>query len=163
MGALADGALAAGGSVIGILPAFMQGLEWGHTGLTELRIVSDLHTRKRLMVEGADAVVALPGGSGTLEELLEVISCKRLGLYMGPIVLVNIKGFFNQLVAAFEHCIAERFMDSRHREIWTLVGSPDEALRGAENAPVWTSAARSFAALVSVGPKCTADDEDDAR
>lgn len=84
MGALADGALSLGGGVIGVLPRFMYDLEWGHTGLTELRVVDDLHERKRLMIQDVDGMVALPGGSGTLEELLEAITWKRLGLFLTP-------------------------------------------------------------------------------
>jgi len=86
-GALAAGALGAGGKVVGILPRFMDELEWGHRSLTELRVVDSMHERKQLMLELADAVVALPGGCGTLEELFEAITWKRLGLYFGPIVL----------------------------------------------------------------------------
>src|SRR5262245_58774079 len=119
MGALADGALAAGGRVIGVLPRFMADLEWGHRGLTELVLVEDMHNRKRRMIEGADAVVALPGGSGTLEELLEAVTWKRLGLYLRPIVLVNVRGFFDPLLEILRRCIDERFMDERHGSMWT--------------------------------------------
>src|SRR5499425_3530457 len=89
MGALADGALARGGRVIGILPRFMADLEWGHKGLTDLQLVEDLRTRKHMMLALSQGAIALPGGSGTLEELLEAITLKRLGLYLNPIVLVN--------------------------------------------------------------------------
>jgi uncharacterized protein (TIGR00730 family) len=88
MGALADGALGKGGRVIGILPRFMAELEWGHRGLTELELVEDLRVRKHLMLSRSDAAIALPGGSGTLEELLEAITLKRLGLYLNPIVRI---------------------------------------------------------------------------
>ena len=84
MGALADSALAEGGKVVGIIPGFMNQLEWGHKGITELRIVSDMHERKRLMLQDAHAVVALPGGSGTFDELLEAISLKRLAVSSDP-------------------------------------------------------------------------------
>src|SRR5213080_950521 len=96
MGALADAALAEGGKVIGVLPRFMYDLEWGHPRLTELRLVGDLHERKRLMIEEVDAIVALPGGSGTLEELMEAITWKRLGLHGHPIVLVNVRSFLTR-------------------------------------------------------------------
>ncbi len=92
MGALADGALGKRGRVVGILPRFMADLEWGHPGLSELRLVEDMRTRKHLMLAGARAAIALPGGCGTLEELLEAITLKRLGLFLGPIVLVNTQG-----------------------------------------------------------------------
>ena len=147
MGALADGALAAGGTVIGVLPRFMYDLEWGHPGLTELRIVNDLHERKRLMIEEVDAVIALPGGSGTLEELLEAITWKRLGFYFNPIVLVNVGGFFDPLLAQLERCVAERFMDPRHRQMWIAVAEPDDVVEAIHAAPPWDRNARSFAAV----------------
>src|SRR5215475_4276265 len=102
MGALADGALAAGGRVIGILPRFMADLEWGHKGLTDLQLVEDLRTRKHMMLTLSQAAIALPGGSGTFEELLEAITLKRLGLYLNPIVLVNTRGFFSSLQDVLE-------------------------------------------------------------
>ena len=145
MGALADAALAEGGKVIGVLPRFMYDLEWGHQRLTELRLVGDLHERKRLMIAEVDAIVALPGGSGTLEELMEAITWKRLGLHGHPIVLVNVRGFFDPLIALLERCIAERFMDQRHRAMWTVVGSADEVVDAIRNAPPWGPDARRFA------------------
>ena len=115
MGAVADGALSRGGRVTGVMPTFMNELEWGHRGLTELLLVEDMHSRKRRLLEGCDAVVALPGGCGTLEELLEVITLKRLGLFLGPIVLVNTRHFFDPLLQLLESAIQERFMDPRHQ------------------------------------------------
>jgi uncharacterized protein (TIGR00730 family) len=115
MGALADGALSRGGRITGVLPRFMNDLEWGHAGLTELHLVEDMHTRKHRLLSGSYAVVALPGGSGTLEELLEAITLKRLGLYFGPIVLVNTRHFFDPLLQLLASAIEERFMDERHR------------------------------------------------
>ena len=124
MGRLADGALAEGGRVIGIIPRFMKELEWYHKGLDEIVEVDDLHERKRALLNGADAVVALPGGSGTLDELLEAISLKRLGTFVGPVVMVNTRGFFDPCIELLERCIAERFMDPRHRAIWQVVAEP---------------------------------------
>src|SRR5207248_1321409 len=143
--ALADGALAEGGRVIGIIPRFMNELEWGHKGLTELQVVRDLHERKRRMIEGADAVVALPGGSGTFEELLEAITWKRLGLYLSPIVIVNVRGFYDPLRELLERAIAERFMDERHRDMWTFVDGPTEVLAAIQSAPDWSPEARAWA------------------
>src|SRR2546430_13791168 len=151
MGALADAALAAGGKVVGVLPRFMYDLEWGHPRLTELRLVGDLHERKRLMIEEVDAIVALPGGSGTLEELMEAITWKRLGLHGHPIVLVNVGGFFDPLLALLERCIAERFMDPRHPAMWTGVGSADEGVDAIRNATPWGPGARRVALVVG-GP-----------
>ncbi len=147
MGAVADGALAAGGRVTGIIPRFMQELEWAHGGVTELCVVKDMHERKRLLVENVDAVVALPGGSGTLEELLEVITLKRLAIFLNPIVLVNVCGYFDPLLQLFENAINERFMDARHRSMWSVVDSAEEVLPAIEAAPPWSAEARSFSAL----------------
>jgi uncharacterized protein (TIGR00730 family) len=147
MGALADGAIAGGGSIIGVLPKFMQELEWGHPRLTELRIVEDMRVRKHMMLSESDGVVALPGGSGTLEELFEAMTLKRLGLYTKPIVLVNTRSYFRPLIELLEHAITERFMDRRHFEMWQLVDSPEDVPAAIENAPPWSEAARDFAAV----------------
>src|SRR6266849_5609679 len=108
MGALADAALAAGGKVVGVLPRFMYDLEWGHPRLTVLRLVGGLHERKRPMIEEVDAGVALPGGSGTLEGLMEATTWKWLDLHGHPLGLVNVRGFFGPLVSVLERCITER-------------------------------------------------------
>jgi uncharacterized protein (TIGR00730 family) len=147
MGALADGALAKGGRVIGILPRFMAELEWGHRGLTELELVEDLRVRKHLMLSRSDAAIALPGGSGTLEELLEAITLKRLGLYLKPIVLVNTRGFFAPLIELLERAVREHFMDERHLAMWQVVGTPEEVPEALARAPAWVAEARSFAAV----------------
>jgi uncharacterized protein (TIGR00730 family) len=147
MGALADGALAHGGRVVGILPQFMADLELGHRGLSELKLVEDMRTRKHLMLTGARAVIALPGGSGTLEELFEALTLKKLGLYLGPIVLVNTRGYFEPLKALLEHAVTERFMDERHRAMWQVVAEPQDVPAALASAPEWSEASRSFAAI----------------
>jgi len=147
MGRLADGALAEGGSVIGVIPEFMQRLEWFHRGLSQLRLVDDLHDRKRRLISDADAIVALPGGSGTLDELLEAISLKRLGAFLGPIVIVNTRNFFDPCLQLLERCIEERFMDPRHRGIWQVVDEPEEVIGAFRAAPVWSREALDFAAI----------------
>jgi len=147
MGALADGALGAGGRVIGILPRFMAELEWGHKGLTDLQLVEDLRTRKHMMLTLSQAAIALPGGSGTLEELLEAITLKRLGLYLNPIVLVNTRNFFTPLLKVLTSAVEERFMDPRHLLMWQVVATPEEVPMALATAPGWSAAARSFAAV----------------
>ena len=147
MGALADGVLAAGGRIIGVLPQFMAELEWGHPGLTELQLVEDLRTRKHAMLTMSQAAIALPGGSGTLEELLEAITLKRLGLYLNPIVLINTRGFFTPLVQLLQHAVDEHFMDPRHLQMWQLVDTPEEVLAALERAAPWSPDARAFAAV----------------
>ena len=130
MGALADGAVAAGGKVVGIMPKFMMELEWAHRDLTELRVVEDMRTRKHEMLTRASAVVALPGGTGTLEELFEAITLKRLGLYLGPIVIVNTRGYYDALLAQLRAAVDERFLDGRHAAMWTVVDRPGAVLGG---------------------------------
>lgn len=147
MGALADGALGRGGRVVGILPRFMADLEWGHRGLSELKLVEDMRTRKHLMLSGAQAAIALPGGSGTLEELLEALTLKRLGLFLGPIVLVNTRGYFEPLLRMLSRSVEERFMDERHLDMWQLVERPEEVPSALDGAPVWSKDFRAFAAI----------------
>ena len=145
MGAVANGALARGGRVVGVLPRFMAELEWGHDRLSELHLVDDMRTRKHEMLSRSQGVVALPGGSGTLEELLEAISLKRLGIFLGPIVLVNTKGFFDPLLALLGNAVAERFMDERHLAMWQVVAEPEHVPAELASAPAWDESARRFA------------------
>lgn len=147
MGALADGALAVGGRVVGVLPRFMAELEWGHQRLSELQLVEDLRTRKHLMLTLSQAAIALPGGSGTLEELLEAITLKRLGLYLNPIVLVNTRGFFKPLLEVLNRAVEEHFMDPRHLTMWQVVDTPDAVPAALSSAPAWGPDARAFAAV----------------
>ena len=146
-GSLADGALGRGGRVVGILPQFMADLEWGHPGLSELKLVEDMRTRKHLMLSGAHAAIALPGGSGTFEELLEALTLKRLGLFLGPIVLVNTRNYFEPLRILLEAAVRERFMDERHLAMWQIVSSAEEVPEALASAPDWSCAAREFAAV----------------
>ena len=143
MGQLADGALAHGGTVVGVIPGFMQEIEWGHPGLSELIIVDDLHGRKRRMLEQTDAVIALPGGCGTYEELFEALALKRLGLFDRPILMVDARDHFQPLRQLLEQFIAERFMSDRHRAMWQFVNSPDEVLPTLASFPPWGLSAQS--------------------
>jgi hypothetical protein len=147
MGALADGALSRGGRVVGVLPRFMADLEWGHKGLSELQLVEDMRTRKHLMLTRSQAAIALPGGTGTLEELFEAITLKRLGLYLNPIVLVNTREFFDPLLSLLFRAVDEHFMDERHLQMWQVVTQPEEVPEALDRAPAWTAEARSFAAI----------------
>jgi hypothetical protein len=143
MGQLADGALAHGGTVVGVIPGFMQEIEWGHPGLSELIIVDDMHGRKRRMLEQTDAVIALPGGCGTYEELFEALTLKRLGLFDRPILMVDARDHFQPLRQLLEQFIAERFMSDRHRAMWQFVNSPDEVLSTLASFPPWGLSAQS--------------------
>jgi uncharacterized protein (TIGR00730 family) len=145
MGALADAALAAGGEVIGVIPEFMRERELGHDGLTDLQVVPDMHSRKRAMIEQADAFVALPGGCGTFEELFEAITWKRLGLHSEPVVLADVEGYFRPCVELLRQCVEHRFMDSRHAGMWQVVDRVTDVLDAIDDAPDWSGDALAFA------------------
>ena len=147
MAAVADAALAAGGSVTGIIPRFMVEQGWHHTGLTRLIEVENMHERKKQMAEMSDAVIALPGGCGTLEELLEVITWKQLGLYLNPIVILNTKGYFNPLLDMMRKAVEENFMRAQHQTIWHVAETPREAVELVHTLPLWDVSIRKFAAI----------------
>lgn len=147
MGALADGALSQGGRVIGVIPRFMTEVEWQHPGLATLEVVEDMRERKHRLLAGSDAVVALPGGCGTLEELFEAITLKRLGLYFNPIVLVNTRGYYTLLSKFLETTIAERFMSTEHASMWSLVDRAEDVLAEIRATPRWHENARDFAVV----------------
>jgi uncharacterized protein (TIGR00730 family) len=147
MGSLANGALAAGGEVIGIIPRFMTEVEWQHPGLASLEIVEDMRERKHRLLTGSDAVVALPGGCGTLEELFEALTLKRLGLYFNPIVLVDINDFYAPLQRFLDQMIEQRFMNAQHREMWSLVATPADVLPMIRRTPKWREDARNYAVV----------------
>jgi len=125
MGALADGALAAGGTVIGVIPTRLVESEIAHAGLTKLHVVETMHERKRLMGELSDAVIALPGGTGTLDELFELFTWRQLGLHHKPIGLLDIGGYWQPLLAFLEHAVNERFLHAEHLD--TLLVERDAA------------------------------------
>ena len=145
MGALANAALDEGGRVIGIIPRFMREREWAHTGISELRLVDDMQQRKRDMLALADAIVTLPGGSGTFEELFEAITSKRLGLFRSPIVILNQAGFYDPLFALLKRSVHERFMSEEHLEIWQAVDHVDHVLPAIAAAAPWPADAVRFA------------------
>jgi uncharacterized protein (TIGR00730 family) len=147
MGALANGALKHEGKVIGILPKFMADLEWGHPGLTHLDLVEDMRERKHKLLTGSDAVIALPGGCGTLEELFEAITLKRLGLYFNPIVLLNTRRYYAGLQQFMQTVIEEKFMNPDHIQMWSMVDTVDEVLPRIISTPRWREDARDYAVV----------------
>jgi len=147
MGAVADGALKHGGEVIGILPKFMADLEWGHPGLTQLQLVEDMRERKHRLLADSDAVIALPGGCGTLEELFEAITLKRLGIYFNPIVLLNTRNFYAPLQMFMDQVIAEKFMNPEHTAMWSLEDTAADVLPRILGTPKWREDARNYAVV----------------
>lgn len=128
MGALADGALAAGGEVIGVIPQGLMDREIGHRGLTDLRIVGSMHERKALMAELADGFIALPGGIGTLEELFEVWTWAQLGLHAKPCGLLDVAGFYRPLVEFLDHLVENGFVQPQYRGMLMTAESPEDLL-----------------------------------
>lgn len=147
MRTVSDAALAAGGKVTGVIPKFMVEQGWQHDKLTELIEVESMHERKQMMANLSDAVIALPGGVGTLEELLEIITWKQLGLYLNPIVILNTNGYFDPLLGMLEKAIGENFMRRRHGGIWVVAHTPEEAIEAVYRTPVWDESIRKFAAI----------------
>lgn len=147
MGALADSAMLNGGKVVGIIPKFMMEVEWGHKNITELVLVEDMHERKKKLMQNVDAIVVLAGGSGTLEEVMEVITLKRLGKFTKPIVFVNTDKFYDGLFVLFDKMIKENFMREEHKDIWVSVNSEQDVLSAIESAPKWDESKINIAAV----------------
>ncbi len=129
MCSVADAVLKNGGEVTGVIPRFMVEQNWHHTGLTELIEVESMHERKQKMANLSDGIIALPGGCGTLEELLEIITWKQLGLYLNPIIILNTNRFFDPLLEMLEKAIDENFMRRQHGDIWKVAQTPEEAVQ----------------------------------
>ncbi len=147
MGAVTNGMLAHGGKVTGIIPQFMLDEGWLNTSLTDVIVTPDMHQRKQLMAEKSDACIALPGGIGTMEELLEIMTWKQLGLYKNPIIILNTNGYYNFLLQMLEKSADENFIHHRHQTIWNVAETPEEALELAIRKYEWDPNPRSFAAL----------------
>lgn len=147
MRAIEDSALEAGGQVTGVIPRFMVEEGWGHTGLTQLIETADMHERKEKMASLADGIIALPGGCGTLEELLEIITWKQLGLYSNPVVILNVNGFYDPLLAQLSRAVEEHFMGDLHASLWQVATTPAQAIELLYTTPKWNTALRKFAAI----------------
>lgn len=147
MRSVADAVLENGCEVTGVIPHFMVEQNWHHTGLTELIEVTSMHERKQKMANLSDGIIALPGGCGTLEELLEIITWKQLGLYLNPIIILNVNGFFDPLLEMLERAIEENFMRRQHGDIWKVARTPEEAVELLQTTPVWDASIRKFAAI----------------
>lgn len=147
MAASSDAALAAGGTVTGVIPRFMVEQGWQHNGLTRLVQTETMHERKQLMAEMSDGVIALPGGCGTMEELLEVITWKQLGLFLNPIVILNVDGFYNPLLTMLRQAIDGNFMRKEHGAIWQVATTPGEAVELLYSTPLWNKDVRKMAAI----------------
>lgn len=134
MGTIADQMLDLGGKVTGVIPEFMKEVEWDHPGVKDMIVVGDMGERKMRLLRDANVLMALPGGCGTLEELIEAISLKRLALYKNPIIIFNQDGFYDGLIHQLERCIADKCMSEEHRNIWSVIDDPKQLLDAIANA-----------------------------
>jgi uncharacterized protein (TIGR00730 family) len=128
MGVLADTMLAHGGEAIGVMPQALIDREIGHPGLTELKVVDSMHERKAQMAELADAFVAVPGGIGTLEELIEVYTWSQLGIHDKACGVLNVKGYYDHLAALLDHAVTEGFLRPQHRAVLSVASEPADLL-----------------------------------
>ncbi len=133
MGALTDGALDAGGQVTGVIPKFMVDNGWCYDRLQDVIVTADMHQRKHMMSDMADAVIALPGGVGTLEELLETLTWRQLGLVKVPVIILNTMGYYDPLLSMLRHAIDQGFMKPSHSQLWTVASTPIQAIACLEN------------------------------
>ena len=128
MGAVAQGALEAGGEVIGVIPAIFNTPQLAHDGLTRLEVVDSMHARKARLAQQADAFVALPGGYGTFEEFFEILTWSQIGLHHKPVGLLNMLGYFDPLLKAVEHARQEGFIYDEHRALFACAAEPEQLL-----------------------------------
>jgi uncharacterized protein (TIGR00730 family) len=148
MGAVADGALANGGEVIGVLPRFLSGKEIGHAGLTDLILVDNMHERKMKMQELSDGVITLPGGFGTMEEVFEMVTWGQLGLHSKPVGVLNVAGFYNDLSELLQTMVDKGFLKAENQRMLLFADTIEELLEKMRNyqapaAPKWISKAKT--------------------
>lgn len=145
MRAMADAALAAGAHVHGVIPDFLNTVEHGHNALSRLDVVTSMRERKRRMLEESDAVVSLPGGCGTFEELFEALTLKRLGQFLGPVILVNTNGYFDRYVELLKFSVGEGFMPEAQLQMWRMIDEPEQVLEAMHNVTGWQPEIAAFA------------------
>ena len=147
MGVMADVMLEKGSKVTGIIPEFMVNMGWAHPKLEKMLIVETMHERKSRMMQDVDAIISMPGGVGTLEELLEAITLKQLGKFLKPIIILNTNNFYDPLLEHFEVMISEQFMRPLHGKIWQVANHPSEVIELIQNEPDWDADAIKYAAV----------------
>jgi uncharacterized protein (TIGR00730 family) len=147
MGKLADSVLSNNGKITGIIPGFMKEEGWDHPGVTKMIITPDMGERKKQMLTLSDAVVALPGGVGTLEELTEAITLKQLGLYKGSIIILNTLNFYKSLMEFLDHMVEGKFLRFEHKGIWQIASTPEEVMEYLAKNETWIHDPRSIAKI----------------
>lgn len=147
MGSIANTVLEQGGHVTGVIPHFMVEVEWEHKGVNNMIHVDTMAQRKELMIKDVEAIVVLPGSTGTLEELFEVLSLKKLGQFTKPVILINTNGFFNPLLEMLKKMIDENFMRKEHAQLWHVLDNALELPSALSEIPQWDEDAIRFAAV----------------
>lgn len=136
MGALADAVLANAGAVTGVIPRFMMERDWHHKHVEDIIVTETMHERKALMAKMADVAIALPGGCGTIEELMEVITWKQLGIFPKPILILNTKGYYDPLIKMLEEAVRQKFMHPEHASLWAVVNNEEDILQAINEMPL---------------------------
>lgn len=147
MGVLADSMLERGGVITGVIPSFMKDEGWDHAGVADMIITNDMGERKKKIFSLSDGIVALPGGIGTLEELTEAITLKQLGLFSGPIVILNTLDFYKPLIEFLENMVEGHFLRFEHKGMWEVASTPDEVMAYLSRTNDWNSDPRSIARI----------------
>ena len=147
MGKIADAVMQNGGKITGVIPSFMKDEGWDHSEVDDMIITPDMGLRKKRMFELADAIVALPGGVGTLEELTEAITLKQLGLFKGPIIILNTLNFYKSLIEFLDHMIAGHFLRYEHKGMWEIADTPEEVIKYLSGNNEWLTDPRSIARI----------------
>jgi uncharacterized protein (TIGR00730 family) len=147
MGKLADAVIENHGRITGVIPSFMIDEGWDHSGVSEMIVTSDMGERKKRMFELADAIVALPGGVGTLEELTEAMTLKQLGLYKGPIIILNTLNFYKSLIDFLGHMVSGNFLRYEHRGMWEIAESAEDVMNILAKKEGWLHDPRSIAKI----------------
>lgn len=147
MGEVAKGVLSKKGKLIGVIPQFMVDEGWSNPEVTEEIITETMRERKYILAKDVDAAIALPGGVGTLEELMEVITGRQLGLFKSPVIIVNINHYYDDLLRMFQHAAEENFMRDTHLELWKVVDNVEDVIETIEKAEVLDENVRKHAAL----------------
>jgi uncharacterized protein (TIGR00730 family) len=147
MGRLADAVLENGGRITGVIPSFMKDEGWDHSAVSEMIVTSDMGERKKQMFALADAIVALPGGVGTLEELTEAMTLKQLGLYQGPIIILNTLEFYKSFIDFLEHMVAGNFLRYEHKGMWEIADTVEEVMILLGKKQDWHNDPRSIARI----------------
>ena len=147
MAAVAQGALSHQGEVVGVIPQFMVDQGWNNPNSTRTIVTKTMHERKATICELADAMVALPGGIGTFEELLECLTWKQLGLHTHPIVILNTDGYYDRLLSCIDYMVEEQMMRPIHKEMYCVVNQPEEVIPALLAAPRWDAGTRKLASI----------------